>query len=63
MKPAATALVFAGAAGTALAVSWRTEVGPIVVSLSATHGVHVGDLAAFTVCGTWALFVAVVAGR
>lgn len=32
----------AGAA--ALLVAWRTKVGPVVLHLSARHGVHAGDV-------------------
>ena len=39
--------VWTGATLFGLLVAWKTEIGPIVISLSYNHGIHLGDLVAF----------------
>lgn len=43
-----------------LVVAWKTEVGPIVASLSYNHGIHLGDLVAFA--GAYLVAAVITAG-
>jgi hypothetical protein len=54
MRLLAVMTVWATAGLAALAVAHETKIGPIVWVLSTRHGVHLGDIAAFVVAGTWA---------
>lgn len=47
--------IWGGALLVALLVSWQTKAGPIVVSVTDRHGVHLGDIAAFDVSAMWAV--------
>ena len=51
------ALAWATAVAVSLSVAARTKVGPVVVQLSPTHGVHVGDVAAVAVGAAFATAV------
>ena len=37
------------ATAAALFLSWQTKVGPVVAHVSARHGIHLGDVAAFAI--------------
>ena len=52
---------WAGATLFGLAVAAETTIGPVLVSLSRNHGVHLGDVVAFGVAYLVALVVTVVA--
>jgi hypothetical protein len=54
MRLLATALVWAVASAVALAIAWKTKVGPVLFVLSSRHGVHLGDIVAFFVAFVWA---------
>lgn len=45
------AWVWVAAAASSLLVALGTHIGPVVLTLSASHGVHVGDLVAVMVTG------------
>lgn len=54
MRLLLAAAVWATASAVALAIAWKTKVGPVLFALSSRHGVHLGDIVAFVVAYTWA---------
>lgn len=50
-------LTWAAAAATVLFVAAETSVGPVVMSLSKGHGIHLGDVAALIVAVAVALMI------
>jgi hypothetical protein len=50
-------VTWAVATAAALFLSWQTKVGPVVAHVSARHGVHLGDVAAFAIAWSWAAIV------
>jgi hypothetical protein len=56
---AAVVLVWVAATLFGLGVAATTKIGPIVLTVSARHGVHLGDLLAFAVSYSAALMITV----
>jgi hypothetical protein len=52
-------LTWTVATAVALAVAWKTKVGPVVFVVSRRHGVHSGDIVAFAVAYVVAAVVSV----
>jgi len=55
------ALAWIGATMFGLAVAATTTIGPVVLRISGSHGVHMGDLVAFSVAYVVAMVVTLVA--
>ena len=54
-------LAWIGATLFGLAVAATTTIGPVVLNVTRSHGVHMGDLVAFSVAYVVALLVTLVA--
>lgn len=56
LRLAVLAVIWAGAVAVGLAAARLTKVGPILFEVSGRHGVHTGDVLAFTFAFAFASF-------